>query len=93
MYNMAIMGTTTSLNLEIRLMPPHIIINVEQERIMPIRVGDHPNDTFAAIAMVLDCTELNASPKVKVISMAKMTANHRLFVCSRPGLHGMSFYP
>ncbi len=73
---MAITGTTISLKRDMRCMPPHITASVPTVIMAPNHAGFQPNDTAAAAVIVLACTELKASPKVMVMSTAKVTAHH-----------------
>ena len=78
-YPMAITGTMISLKRDMRWMPPQIIASVSSIRATDTHSAGRANEVCMASAMVLACTELNANPKVRVMRMAKVTAQGRLW--------------
>ena len=74
MYNAAISGTTVSVILAIRSIPPRNINNATIAIKRPMIHCGTPNAVWNADAIELDCTAFPIKPRAKMISTAKMPA-------------------
>ena len=72
------MGTSQLLRWAMRWSPPKMTTAASTVRKRPTRTLSTPKVVFREMAMVLDCTELKQSPKVKEMSTAKRAAALRL---------------
>ncbi|CUQ62143.1 Uncharacterised protein [Dorea longicatena] len=79
MYPNAMMGTMMLLTLAMRCTPPKMIVSVSAVMMPPTTAWSNPKAPSKAAHSVLLCTELNANPKVMVISTANSAPIHGCF--------------